>query len=80
MISSVTQNEDHLSSDFILFIGECDKFDRRGAKENKERWYFGLCGNEYNIWNSTKELMHLTRSCGHSIVRYIGEILPKNQL
>ena len=51
----------------------------RGAKENKDLWYCGFCGNSYNIWNSTKAVMHLTRSCGHSISRCRGDILPKYQ-
>ena len=46
---------------------------------NKERWYCVFCGNEYNIWNSTKSLMHLTRSGGHSIAQLRGEILSKDQ-
>ena len=76
---SLTQDDDHQSSDVILFIWECDKVDMRGGKGNKERWYCGFCRNNYNIWKSTKALMHLTRSGGHSIVRCRGEILPKYQ-
>ena len=45
-----------------------------------EKWYCGFCGNEYNIWNSTKAFMHLTRSGGHRISRCRGNILPKYQL
>ena len=65
IMSSITQYDDHQSSDFLLSIWDCDKFVRRVSKGNKERWYCGFCGNEYNIWNSTKSLMHLTRSSGH---------------
>ena len=68
-MSSVTQDDDHQSSDVLLLNWECDKVDRRRAKGNKERWYCGFCGNPYNIWNSTKALMHLTGSGGHSISR-----------
>ena len=69
IISSVTQDYDHQSSDVLLSMCYCDKFDRRGAKGNNERWYCGFCGNEYNICNSTKSLMHLTISGGHRIAR-----------
>ena len=48
-------------------------------KGNKELWYCGLCGNDYNIWNSTKSLMHLTRSGSHIIALCIGDIIPKYQ-
>ena len=54
IMSSVTQDDDHQTSDVLLSIWECDKVDRRGAKGNKERWYFGFRGNNYNIWNSKK--------------------------
>ena len=54
IMSSVTQDDDHLRSDVILYIWECDKVDRRGAKGNKEHYYCGFCRKEYNIWNSTK--------------------------
>ena len=53
-MSSVTQDGDHQSSDVLILILESDKVDRRGAKGNKERWYYGFYGNEYNICNSTK--------------------------
>ena len=79
IMSSITQYDDHKSNDVQLFILECDKFDRRGEMGNKERWYCGLCGNEYNIWSSTKSLMHLTTAIGHKISRCRGEILPKYQ-
>ena len=46
---------------------------------HKERWYYVFCGNEYNIWNSTKALMHLTRSGVHIIAQCRGDILPKFQ-
>ena len=46
---------------------------------NKERWYCAFCGNEHNIWKSTKSLMHLTISGGHSIDICRGGILPKYQ-
>ena len=78
-ISSLTQDDDHKSSGFILLIWECGKVDRRVAKGNKELWYFGLYRNKYNIWNSTKSFMQLTRSGGHRISRCRGEILPKYQ-
>ena len=45
IISSATQYDDHQSSDVLLSIWECDKVDKRGSKDNKELWYFGLCGN-----------------------------------
>ena len=61
IISSLTQYDGHQSSDFLLSIWECDKVDRKGAKGNKERWYCGFCGNDYNICNYIKSLMHLTR-------------------
>ena len=75
-MSSVTQDDDHQRSDVILSIWECDNVYRRAAKGNKERWYCGLCGNEYNMWISTKELMHLTRSGGHIIYLCRGDIIP----
>ena len=78
-MSSVTQNDDHKRSDVLLSIWERDKVYRWGAKGNKERWYCGLCGNEYNIWNYTKALMHLPRTGGHGISQCRGEILPKYQ-
>ena len=74
---SLTQDDDNQSSDVLLFISECDKVYSRGAKGNKENWYFELCINEYNIWNSTKALMHLIISGGPSIAQCRGEILPK---
>ena len=77
IISSVTQDNDHQSSNFIIYIWECDKVDRRGAKGNKDLWYCGFCGKEYNICNSTKTSMHLCRIGGHRIARCRGEILPK---
>ena len=79
IISSVTQYDGHQSSDVLLYIWEFDKVGIRGAKGNKERWYCGLCVNEYNIWNSTKSLIHLDISGSHSISWCIGEILPKYQ-
>ena len=51
IMSNVTEDDDNQSRDVLLLILDCDKVGRRGAKENKERWYFGLCVNEYNIWN-----------------------------
>ena len=54
IMPSITQDDDHQSSDVLLCIWECDKVDRRGAKGNKERWYCGFCVNEYNICNSAK--------------------------
>ena len=42
IMSSVTQYDDHQSSDVILLILECDKVDRRVSKGNKERWYCGF--------------------------------------
>ena len=79
IIPSVTQDDDHQISNVLISIWDCDKVDRREANRNKKRWYCGFCGNEYNIWKSTKELMHLTRSGGNSIYRCRGEILPKYQ-
>ena len=76
---SPTQDGDHQNSDVLLSIWERDKFDRRGRKGNKECWYCGFCGNYYNIWNSTKEFMHLNRSVGHSIAQCRGEIIPNYQ-
>ena len=78
-MSSLTQDYDHEISDIFLSIWECDEVARRIAKGNKEFWYCQFCGNEYNIWNSTKALMHLTTSGGHSIARFIDDILPKYQ-
>ena len=78
-MSILTQDDDQKISDVPLSIWECDKVDRRGAKGNKERWYCGFCGNEYNIWNSKILFMHLTRSGGHSIAQCRGEILHKYQ-
>ena len=78
-MASLTQDDDHKSSDVFLSIFECDKVDRRGANGNKERWYCEFCGNEYNVWNSTEALMHLTRSGDHRISRCRGDILPKYQ-
>ena len=77
IMSSTTQDDNHHSSDVILSIWGWDKVYRRLAKGNKELWYRGFFGNEYNIWNSTKALMHLTRSGGRIISRYRGDILPK---
>ena len=68
-MSSLTKDYDNQSSNFILLIWGCGKVDRRVIKGNKDRWYCGLCGNEYNIWNYTKALMHMTGSGGHSIDR-----------
>ena len=79
IMSSVTQDDDHQSSNVILSIWEYDKVYRRGAKGNKDRWYYGLYRNEYNIWKSTKALMHLTRSGGHRISQCSVDILPKYQ-
>ena len=62
-----------------IIKSECDKVDRRKAKGNKERWYCGFFGNEYIIWNSTKALIHLSRSGGQSIARCRGNILTKYQ-
>ena len=76
-MSSVTQYDDDQSNDFLFSIWECDKVYRRVAKGNKECWYCQSCGNEYNIWNSIKLLMHLTRSGGHSIFQRIDKIHPK---
>ena len=78
-MSSVTQYDGHQSSDVLLSIWEFDRVDRRGARRSKERWYCGFCGNECTIWDSTKSLMHLTRSGGHSIDLSIGDILPTYQ-
>ena len=78
-MSSVIQDDDHQRSDVLISIWECDKDDKKGKKGNKEIWYCGICGNEYTIWNSTKVLIHLTRSGGNSIAQYISEILPKYQ-
>ena len=39
IMPSSTQDDDHQSSDVLLYILECDKVDRRGAKGNKERWH-----------------------------------------
>ena len=78
-MSSITQDYDHQRSDVLLSIWDCDKVDRMGAKGNKEIWYRGFCVNEYNIWTSTKALIHLTRSGGHIIDRCRGEIIPKFQ-
>ena len=72
-------SDDHQISDVLLSIWWCDKVDRRGEKGNKDTWYCGFCGNEYNIWNSTKTLIHLTRSGGHIIAQCRGEILPRYQ-
>ena len=54
IMSSVTQDDDHQSSDVFLSIWDCDKVYMREAKGNKESWYCGFYGNEYNIWNSAK--------------------------
>ena len=78
-MSSVTQDDDNQSSEVILFIWLCDNVDRRGAKGNKEIWYCVFCGNDYNICNFTKYLMHLTRSGGHSNSCYRGDIIPNYQ-
>ena len=61
VMSSVTKDDDYQISDFLLLVWECDKVDIRVAKGNKEHWYCGFYGNEYNIWNSKKPLMQLTR-------------------
>ena len=76
---SVTQDDDHQISDVLLSICECDKVDRRLSKVNKDRWYCGFCENEYNIWNSIKLLLCLTRTGGHVIVQCRGEVLHKCQ-
>ena len=78
-MSSLTQDDYHQSSDVLIFIWECDTVDRRGERGNKEHWRCGFCGSQYNIWNSTKSLMHLTRSGDHSISLCRGYILPKYQ-
>ena len=67
IMTSLTQDYDHQRSDVLIQFWDCDKVYRRVAKGNKDRWYFGFCRNEYNIWNSIKAFMHLTRSGGHSI-------------
>ena len=64
---SFTQDNDHQISDVLLSIWGRDKVDRRGENGNKERWYCGFCVNEYNICNSKKALIHLTRSGVHII-------------
>ena len=71
-MSSVTQDDYHQSSNVLLSIWDCDK-------GNKEHWYCVFCGNEYNLWNSTKSLVHLTISGGYRISKCRGEILPKYQ-
>ena len=68
-MSSLTQDDDRQISYVLLSIWYSDKFDKMVAMGNKERWCYGLCGNEHNIWNSTRALMRLTRSGDHSIVR-----------
>ena len=80
IMSSLTQYDDNQISDVLLSIWGCDKVDKRISKGNKECWYCGFCGNEYNIWNSKKSFMHLNRSGGHNIVRCRGGILSKYQL
>ena len=50
-MSSLTQDDDHQSIGVLLSVWECDKVDSREEKGDKERWYCGLCLNEYNIWN-----------------------------
>ena len=77
IMSSLIQYDFNQKSDVILLILECDTFNRRWAKGNKERWYCGWCRNEYNIWNFKKKLMHLTRSGSQSISLCRYEILPK---
>ena len=79
IVSSLTQDNYHQSSDVLLSILECDKVHRILAKGNKERWFCGSFRNQYIIWNSTNSLDHLTKSGGHSISRCIGEIIPKHQ-
>ena len=37
IMSSLTQDDDHQSSNVLLSIWECDNVDIRGAKWNKER-------------------------------------------
>ena len=78
IMSSLIQVDDNQSSDVLLSIWECDKVYRRGAFGYKDCWSCRFCGNEYNICNSTKPLLHLTRSGGHSIVQWRGEIIPNN--
>ena len=78
-MSSLTQDDDHQSSNVLLSIWECDKVDRRVSKGNKQLWYYGFYGNKYNIWNSTKEWIYLTISGRHRIDRHRGDILPKYQ-
>ena len=79
IMSGINKDDDNKRSDVILSIWECDKVDRRASKGNKERWYCGFYGNEFNICNSTKSLMQLTRSGGPRIYRCRGEIIPKYQ-
>ena len=79
IMSSLTQDDDHQSSDVLLSIWMCNKVDMRGAKENKERRYCGFYGNEYNMWKSTKSLIHLTILDGNIIDQFRSEILPKYQ-
>ena len=76
-MSSFTQDDDGQISDVLLSIWACGEVGSRGAKGNKERWYGGFCVNGYNIWNSTKAFLRLTRSCGHRITQCRGEILPE---
>ena len=79
IMSSLTQDDGHQSSDVLLSVWECNKFDRRGKKGNKECWHYAFCRNKYNIWNYTTALIHLTISGGHIMVRVRFEILPKYQ-
>ena len=79
IVSSLNQDDDNQISDILLLIWECDKVDRRVEKGNKELWYCGFYGNEYNIWSYIEPLMNLTRSGVHIINRYRGKILPKYQ-
>ena len=78
-MSSVTQDDDHQSSDVLLSIWQCEKVYSRGVKGNEEKWYYGFCVNEYNRCKPTKELIHLNRSGDHSIDRCRVEVLPKYQ-
>ena len=79
IISNVTQYDANQSSDFLFSIWECDKFYRRVEKGNKERWYCQFCENKYNILNSIKLLILLTRSGVHSIFQRRDKIHPKYQ-
>ena len=55
-MSIITQYDDDQSSGVLISIWECGNVYRRVEKGNKERWYYGFCGNEYNIWNSKRSV------------------------